>query len=73
MQADSNASFESLTISNNDDTMNFYLDGTDSFFNWSDNTLKMYSEETDTIVQIGKNLAGGSGNPHAIAPYFFSF
>jgi len=61
LQESSNASFESLEISDNGDTMNFYLDGTDSFINWSDNTLKMFSEESNTIVQIGKNLAGGSG------------
>ena len=56
-----NVTFSSLIISWLSDTMTFWLDGTDTNMNWTDGTLVLASEEANTVVQIGKNNAGGSG------------
>lgn len=50
-----------LTVTGNSDSQYIYNDGTDAFHLWSDGNLNLYSNETNTTVQIGKNLAGGSG------------
>jgi len=56
-----NAVVGNLTVNENGDGQYFYNDGDDVFHKWSDGTLELSSNETNTVVQIGKNGAGGSG------------
>jgi hypothetical protein len=55
-----------LTVTQNGDTQSFTNNGTNVFHKWSDGTLELSSSEANTIVQIGKNDAGGSGTAKLI-------
>lgn len=50
-----------FSIFQNSDFFNVILDGTDARVNWTDGDLILTSTEANTVVQIGKNDAGGSG------------
>jgi len=50
-----------LTVSGNLDTQWFYNDGTKTYHKFSDGDLEISSSEANTVVQIGKNDALGSG------------
>lgn len=57
----SNVTFSELTLVENSDTIRLTQDGSNVRLNWTDGTFILASNEADTIVQIGKNDAGGSG------------